>query len=292
MREGDEIPIFYDALMAKLIAWGADRAQARSRLAAALMESEIAGVAANRDFLLRLVRHPEFAAGAIDTGFINRHRAALAIPLAAAPFAAIAAASLTLVYEPPKADAGRDTYSPWNQRDGWGLVGEAECEFVWLDGGLERRLGIRFGTPDLSITLDEDTAAVRFLGWHENTLAFEFNALPMRASIRRQGADFTVVLDDRSWHLRHRDALARRAGTAVDPGRLVAPVHGRVREVLVSAGAQVKRGQALMLLECMKLEYRVTAPADGTVEALHFAAGDVVEDGVPLLSFVPKAAAP
>jgi 3-methylcrotonyl-CoA carboxylase alpha subunit len=290
MREGDEISIFYDALMAKLIAWGADRAQARGRLVAALMESEIAGVTANRDFLLRLVRHPEFAAGAIDTGFIDRHRAALALPLAAAPFETLAAASLALVYEPPSADAGRDAHSPWNQRDGWGFVGEAEYEFVWLDAGLERRLGIRFGTARLSLTLGEDIAAVKFLGWHENKLTFEFNALPMRASIQRQGADFTVVLDDRSWHLRYPDGLARRAGTTRDPGRLVAPVHGRVREVLVAAGAHVKRGQVLMLLECMKLEYRVTAPADGTVEALHFAAGDVLEDGVPLLAFVPATA--
>jgi 3-methylcrotonyl-CoA carboxylase alpha subunit len=94
-------------------------------------------------------------------------------------------------------------------------------------------------------------------------------------------------LDGRSWHLRHRDGLARRPGAEIDAGRLVAPVHGRVLEVLVSAGAQVKRGQVLMLLECMKLEYRVTAPANGTVEALHFVAGDVVEDGVQLLTFAP-----
>jgi 3-methylcrotonyl-CoA carboxylase alpha subunit len=291
MREGDEIPIFYDALMAKLIAWGADRAHARGRLAGALTETEIAGVAHNRDFLLRLVHHPELAAGGIDTGFINRHRTALAIPLTAAPFAAVAAASLGLLYDQPSADAGRDIYSPWNLRDGWSFVGEAEYAFVWLDAGLERHLGIRFGTSHLSLTLEEDTAEVRFLSRHENELAFEFNAVPMRANIHRQGMDFTAVLDGRSWHLRHRDALARRAGAEVDPGRLVAPVHGRVRDVLVSAGAAVKRGQVLMLLECMKLEYRVTAPADGIVEALHFAAGDVVEDGVQLLAFVPATTA-
>jgi len=83
--------------------------------------------------------------------------------------------------------------------------------------------------------------------------------------------------------------LRRRAGAERGPARLTAPVHGRVLDVLVAAGATVKRGQVLMLLECMKLEYRVTAPADGTVEALHFAAGDVVDDGVQLLTFTPAA---
>jgi 3-methylcrotonyl-CoA carboxylase alpha subunit len=292
MREGDEIPIFYDALVAKLIAWGPDREEARRRLHAALTETEIAGVANNRDFLLRLIRHPDFAAGAIDTGFIERHRGALAIPLAAAPLVALAAASLALLYAAPGTDPGADTHSPWNMRDGWRLAGEAEYEFVWLDAGLERHLRMRFGKSKFSVSLDESTAEISFLNRRENELAFEFNALPTQASVCRQGSDFTVFLDDRSWQLRHRDALARRADAELDPGRLVAPVHGRVLDVPVSPGAKVKRGQVLMLLECMKLEYRVTAPADGIVEALHFAAGDVVEDGVQLLSFVPEAAAP
>jgi 3-methylcrotonyl-CoA carboxylase alpha subunit len=292
LRAGDDIPIFYDALLAKLIAWGTDREQAGRRLDAALSATEIAGVANNRDFLLRVLRHPDFAAGAIDTGFIARHRQALAIPLAAAPLVAVAAASLAFLYEEPDVDRGaalgrRDSYSPWNMRDGWRLAGETEYELVWLNAGLERHLEIRFGQSKLSLMLDESTAEVRFLNRQENELAFEFNSVPMQASVRRQGADFTIFLDGRSWYLRHRDGLARRPGAEIDAGRLVAPVHGRVLEVLVSAGAQVKRGQVLMLLECMKLEYRVTAPANGTVEALHFAAGDVVEDGVQLLTFAP-----
>ena len=107
----------------------------------------------------------------------------------------------------------------------------------------------------------------------------------MRASVRRQGADFDVGLKGKSWQLRYRDTLTRRAGANAGPARLIATVHGRVLDVLVAAGAAVKRGQVLMLLECMKLEYRVTAPADGVVEALHFATGDVVEDGVQLIDF-------
>jgi len=98
VREGDEIPIYYDALLAKLVAFGDDREGARRRLEAALTDVEIAGVAHNRDFLLRLVQHPDFVAGTIDTGFIERHRAALALPLSAAPFAAVAAASLTWLH--------------------------------------------------------------------------------------------------------------------------------------------------------------------------------------------------
>jgi 3-methylcrotonyl-CoA carboxylase alpha subunit len=294
VREGDEIPIYYDALLAKLVAWGADREAARRRLETALTDVEIAGISNNRDFLLRLVRHPDFAAGAIDTGFIERHRAALALPLSAAPFAAVAAASLAGLQaeQPPAANAAAgvpDAYSPWGLRDGWRLAGESEYEFHWLDAGLERRVEIRFGRERLRLTMDEETVEARLLSWRGTELLFELESERMQASVRRQNADFDVALAGRSWRLRRLDPFARRAGAELDPARVVAPVHGRVLEVPVSPGSSVKRGQALMLLECMKLEYRVTAPADGLVEALHYRTGDVVEEGALLLTFVPSA---
>jgi 3-methylcrotonyl-CoA carboxylase alpha subunit len=294
MREGDEVPIFYDALLAKLIVWGTDRADARRGLETALTAAAIAGVAHNRDFLVRLLQHREFAAGGIDTGFIERHRPALTVPLSAAPLAAVAAASLALLYAEPSGDpaptlGARDSRSPWSQHDGWRLAGASQYALDWLDSGLERHIEIVFERSGLTVTLDEVAATVRHIARHGSELAFEFDSVPMRASLRRQGTDFEVALEGRSWQLRHLDALTRRGGAKAGPARLIAPVHGRVLDVLVAPGAAVKRGQLLMLLECMKLEYRITAPADGTVEALHFAAGDVVGDGVQLIDFTPAA---
>jgi 3-methylcrotonyl-CoA carboxylase alpha subunit len=278
--------------LAKLIAWGTDREDARRGLEAALAATEIGGVANNRDFLLRLVRHRDFAAGAIDTGFIARHRTALTIPLSAAPLAAVAAASLALLHEEPSPDADnvRDSHSPWSLHDGWRVAGETQYQLDWSDAGLERRITIHFGRSALRLTMDDETNAEITRIAHDGAeITFALDSVPTRASVRRQGATFDIALKGGNWHLRHLDALARRAGARPGPARLNAPVHGRVLDVLVQAGADVKRGQVLMLLECMKLEYRVTAPADGTVEALHFAAGDVVEDGVQLLTFTPAA---
>jgi 3-methylcrotonyl-CoA carboxylase alpha subunit len=292
LREGDEIPIFYDALVAKLIARGADRATARARLDAALAETEIAGVANNRDFLLRLVRHRDFAAGAIDTGFVERHRVALTLPLAAAPLAAVAAASLAWLYDPPQAPSpSGDLHSPWGLRDGWRLGGReaTEHELAWLDQGITRRVKVRFHASNLRLTLDEESADARLMTRQANELGFELDRTPMTATVQPQGARFSVMLDGQSFELTRLEGTARTAGGELDAARLKAPVHGRVLDVLVKAPARVERGQVLMLLECMKLEYRVTAPADGTVEALHFAAGDVVEEGAQLLAFTPAA---
>ncbi len=137
--------------------------------------------------------------------------------------------------------------------------------------------------------MDESTVAARLLSLRGTELLLEFQSARMQACVRRQGNDFEVAIEGRSWRLHRLDPLARRAGAEDDPARLVAPVHGRVLDVPVSPGSSVKRGQVLMLLECMKLEYRVTAPADGLVEALHYAVGDVVEEGALLLTFVPSA---
>jgi 3-methylcrotonyl-CoA carboxylase alpha subunit len=202
--------------------------------------------------------------------------------------AALAAASLALLQPGQNAAAGAgqrsDAHSPWNQRDGWRLVGEPAYELHWSDAGLERHLTVSFGRSGVSMTLDESTAEVGAIRREGSELLFRLAGEPVQASVRRQGEEFEVTTAGRSWRLRHLDPFARRAGAAAGPATLVAPVHGRVLDVRVAAGDHVTRGQLLMLLECMKLEYRVVAPADGTVEALHYAAGDVVEDGAQLLT--------
>jgi 3-methylcrotonyl-CoA carboxylase alpha subunit len=295
LREGDEIGIFYDALLAKLIAWGPTRTGACHQLDAALSTTEIGGIAHNRDFLVRLVRHRAFAEGAIDTGFIDAHRAALTLPLSVAPLSALAAASLALLQLDSGADHGavppteRDVHSPWSLRDGWRLSGETEYTMHWMDQKLGRRLTIRFHRSTVEVISDDDSVAtVANAELTGTNLTFSLDAAPIRANVQRKGSDFTITLAGQRWQLTYLDPLAGGARDDLASARLVAPVHGRVLKVPVSAGASVKRGQVLMLLECMKLEYRVTAPADGVVEALHFSAGDVVQEGAQLLEFAPS----
>jgi 3-methylcrotonyl-CoA carboxylase alpha subunit len=288
VREGDEVPIYYDSLLAKLVAWGAEREDARRRLEVALTEVEIGGIANNRDFLLRLLRHPDFISGATDTGLIDRHRASLALPLSSAPVAALAAASLAWIDRDRTQDGElADAHSPWRLHDGWRLAGEADYALAWSDAGIERKAEFHFGRAGLSFTADETTTTLKLVSREATRILFECGASRIEADIARDGDEFVVAIDRQSWRLRALDPLARRPGAEIDPARLVAPVHGRVLDVLVSPGSKVTRGQALLLLECMKLEYRVAAPADGLVEALHYAAGDVVEEGAQLVTFVP-----
>ena len=114
--------------------------------------------------------------------------------------------------------------------------------------------------------------------------------------IRRQvivldhGAETAVFIDGESWLLVEIDPLAARQGEDPAGGRLTAPMPGRVTRLLVEAGSTVRRGQPLMVIEAMKMEHTIIAPADGTVEKVRFAVGDMVEEGAELITLAAEGA--
>ncbi len=143
VRQGDTVTPFYDPMIAKIIAWGEDRAAAVGRLRRALAETAVLGVGTNLEFLARVAAHPEFVSGAVDTGFIERNRAALVPPRRPAPDTVLAAAALFRLLareDAAKAAASRsgDPFSPWARVDGWRLNGRGHQELVFRDGAEER----------------------------------------------------------------------------------------------------------------------------------------------------------
>jgi 3-methylcrotonyl-CoA carboxylase alpha subunit len=290
VREGDAISIHYDPMIAKLVVWGADRDAALRRLRAALARYEIVGVTTNRDFLARLAAAPDFAAGAVDTGFIARHREALIPPPSAAPPRIVAAAALTLLLD--QADAARDAaarsrdpYSPWHTRAGWRLNGDTYQDLVFLDGENAVSVRAHYRGDGFSLDLAEGSvlaAASRDAG----TLALGLDGVVSRLPIVRLGAELTIFADGAAHRLIHRDPLAPQAEEELAGGKLTAPMPGKIIQVLTAAQAQVRRGEVLIVLEAMKMEHSVTAPSDGIVARVNYAVGDLVEEGAELLAFV------
>jgi 3-methylcrotonyl-CoA carboxylase alpha subunit len=288
VAEGDVIPVFYDALLAKLIGWGEDREAALRRLDAALAATRLAGIANNRDVLLRLVRHPSIISGGVGTGFIGQERAALLPASAPAPFAVLAAASLFVLHEEAAgaartAAASDDPYSPWQTRDGWRLFEPSEYALRWMDAGVERHLQVGLLNGGYRMTLDGAGSDARLISVSGSALTFEFNSVRRTVAVVRDRDEFTVITEADSWKLRRADPSARPGDVEESLGRLTAPMHGTVLDVAVVPGSNVRRGERLMLLECMKLEYAIVAPADAVVETVHCAAGDIVEEGATLL---------
>ena len=288
LREGDTVSPFYDALIAKLIAWGKDRTEALHRLQAALEETKLAGIAGNRDFLLRIVSHSAFARGAQDTGFIPRHSEDL-LPAATAPIAALIGAGFALLLEALPARAAADPHSPWRRQDFWRLVGEAGQRFRFRDASGVRELDLRF--TDGRFRCESDgrvvtAAAERTAG---GDLAIEIDSDRIEAATLQRGAEIWVVLPDATWRLAYIDPLASAHRAEASAGKVVAPMPGKISAILVTPEIEVTRGQVLMQIEAMKMELAITAPIDGIVERINCAVGALVAEGAELVVLRPAA---
>ena len=280
VREGDAISPHYDSMIAKLIVWGEDRAQALARLAVALQETHIMGLNTNVAFLRRVVASHAFATADLDTALIERERAALfeAPPLAAEVAAAGVVAHL-LAAESQLEDA-----DPWSRRDGWRLHGGAHRRLsLELAGATINPTLVRLHDGATMLQLDSRhwpfTARPLGDGRHE----VQLGAQRLTLSVYAQAERYAVFAPQGSALLSDYDPIAHAGDGAVEGGRLTAPMPGKVVSFLAKAGDKVQRGQALAVMEAMKMEHTISAPHDGVVEELLYGVGDQVAEGGELL---------
>jgi 3-methylcrotonyl-CoA carboxylase alpha subunit len=282
--EGDAISPYYDSMIAKLIVWGADRAQALARLDAALRDTHLMGLSTNVAFLRRVVKSRAFATADLDTALIEREHAAL---FETPPLAVEWVAAGVVAHELAR-EAGLEGADPWSRRDGWRLHGGARRRFeIELQGRaqtvqIERLHG---GGMVLRIGADRWPFAARAIGdaRHEVLLAERRATLTVYA----QGERYVVFGADGSALATEIDPIAHAGDHATEGGRLTAPMPGKVVAFLAKAGETVRRGQALAVMEAMKMEHTLSAPRDGVVEELLYAVGDPVAEGGELLRLVP-----
>jgi geranyl-CoA carboxylase alpha subunit len=274
VEPGTRVTPYYDPMLAKIIAHGATREQARTRLIAALRETCALGVVTNRDFLIACLAHPEFAAGRANTGFIAGHRAALAT---AAPLESdFLRAALICYARGPRAVRG--AHPPV------GVLSqtiELECE------GLRRSVRIRREAAALWIGIENGEpmpAAVR---------DGELEIGGVSIAVDHAFADGVLWLQAGGAVRRFSDVtLAARASGAVGEPLLRSPLAGRVAAVLASPGDVVKKGQSVVVIESMKMENHVAAGVSGVVAEILVRVGMQVAPGARLAIIDPQTAAP
>jgi 3-methylcrotonyl-CoA carboxylase alpha subunit len=293
VRQGDTVSPFYDPMIAKIIVWGEDRAAAVGRLRRGLGETAVLGLETNLEFLARVAAHSEFMSGTVDTGFIERYRAALVPPRRPAPDTALAAAALSRLLareDAAKRTASRsgDPFSPWARVDGWRLNGRGHQELRFRDGAEERLVCATHQAGNWLLQFDDRTIRAEGERRAEAALAILLDGVRKQIIVLDYGAETAVFLDGESWRLIEIDPLAARAGEDPTAGRLTAPMPGRVTQLMVQPGTSIRRGQPLIVIEAMKMEHTVNAPADGVVEAVRFAPGDLVEEGAELIALAPE----
>ena len=289
VRQGDEVSIHYDPMIAKLIVWDSDRAGALRRLRQALADCQVVGVTTNIGFLERVAAHSAYAAGELDTGFIERHRAGLFPDPRPATDRTLALACLDVLLRRAEeakraACASRDPYSPWHLTSGWRLNFDNHHYLHLLDGERKILVTVHYCPEGYLLDLPEGALLVRGERDAAGDLLADLGGARLKATVVRHGNVLTVMEQQGSHTLAVHDPYALTGEVEETGGRLTAPMPGKVVAVMVEAGERVERGRPLMILEAMKMEYTIVAPRGGLVARLNYAVGSPVSEGSELLA--------
>ncbi|MHB1101424.1 MAG: acetyl/propionyl/methylcrotonyl-CoA carboxylase subunit alpha [Devosia sp.] len=277
VRQGDVITPFYDPMIAKLIVHGPDRATARNRLRTALGQCQVAGTVTNVAFLSALAADPDFAAGDVDTGLIGRKQEAL-VAETEAPDEAVALAALTALGLPKGKDA-----DPWGGLVGWRAWGQARHR-VELHG----KEAIPVSVTLMGNAYEIEARGKRFSAGVPETGRLAIGDGIVRADAVRTAHGVTVFTDGRAFAFALHDPLDGEDDEDAAADHVAAPMPGAVRSVMAEAGQAVNIGDALIVLEAMKMEYTLRASRDGVVAEVLVGVGDQVDEGALLLHLVPE----
>ncbi len=293
VRQGDEVSVYYDPMIAKLIVWDENRDKALKRLIKALSEYRINGVTTNIDFLYNLATSKPFITEDIDTGFIEKNHALIFHDTEQELINELPIAALYLVLSIEKnaqklAQQSNDPHSPWHQASAWRLNEAHMHSLVLSHSNNEYEISVeqrRQGTDafyliningqqfDCQGTLNGDTIIVNVNGHRSQaTVSQNENSISL---YRSNGVfNFTHVLPD-----------CGQQDVDESHGGLTAPMNGTMVSVLVKAGEYVEKNQALVIMEAMKMEHTIKAPSNGCVDEIFFSSGEMVDGGAALLAF-------
>lgn len=285
-RAGDEISPYYDPMLAKVIVWGETRHQAIARLLQTLNAMRVSGLRHNLSYLQRIIAHPDFAQPqALATDFlVLRHQEFLDYQSPHQQAALLACAAYYFMQQQQAHHVvSNDSYSPWQQLVGW------RCS-----GNNDTLLSLNVNEQTHHVTLQAH--GERFM-WQYNQQHGEFSFSKQNALFiyqdDRQRLSFNVTFDSHGIQLSH-DGFVWQS-SLVEPYKQSqqnsqshkgyrAPMTGRITAVLVEAGQTVQKGDTLVVMEAMKMEHRIVAQSDFTIEEIWVGASDLVQDGQVLLN--------
>jgi 3-methylcrotonyl-CoA carboxylase alpha subunit len=279
---GDEISIFYDPMIAKLITWGGDRVEAIRRMQGALAETAVIGVKTNLGFLQTLVHHPAFLAGETDTSFIATHKAALLKPTPIDDFVLAAACAGILQAESLESALEPDI---WDNTDGWRLNTAASRLIEFKAGDSEIVCHVEQTRDGLCFKNGGNASSFSWTERDDGSLHIRLSGRGKTLRFVQAGDDITILTEIGRVCLTLFDPYHFEGDTSANDGRLTAMMPGRVVKLMVAAGDKVSKGQPLMIMEAMKMEHTILSPRDGMVERVAFAEGDMVPGDAVLFAF-------
>ena len=283
VEEGQDISIFYDPMIAKVIAWDTTRTAAARRLEAALEQTRLAGIASNLGFLAAIAGNTAFLKGDLHTGFIDEHAADLIPAAAPADREVLGTAVLSILSArtQPAAD-------PWDDRTAWRMNLPSREIFVLKDGDTERRVTVTH-VPSLTLGIDGESLPAAVAQEANGDLAVSLGGVRSSVHVFTEGDAITVLRRGHAHKLELVQADAAGDDAAASASDIRAPLPGRVAQVLAEPGKAVAKHAPLVILEAMKMEHVLVAPAAGVIDEIRAAAGDQVAEGAVLVTFAVRA---
>jgi 3-methylcrotonyl-CoA carboxylase alpha subunit len=287
-RQGDAVSPYYDAMLAKMIAWAPTRDAAIERLNRGLEETDVRGIVTNIPFLSQLVTHPSVRANTIDTGFIERELQALTpAPRAAGDLELCAAVAAILTQEQTAAD--HEPPSPWRS-SGWMPVGRRQRLFTFrAPDGAEHAVTSAYGrgAPTLSIGARE----IWFTSKAADRAGFDLvlDGLKSHVASVIEGHELYLRTRNGRFDLHWVDPFGGDDEEVAGEDKIVAPLPGTVVALLAEEGATLEKGAAILTLEVMKMEQTLRAPFAGVLKSIKCKVGDIVQEGVELAEVEPSA---
>jgi 3-methylcrotonyl-CoA carboxylase alpha subunit len=287
-RSGDAVSPYYDAMLAKVIAWAPTRAVAIERLNRGLEDTDVRGIVTNIPFLSALVTHPRVAANTIDTGFIERELKNLTASSAAPGDLELCAAVAAIVGEEQEA-ARAEAHSPW-RTFGWMPVGRRQRVFSFRQGqGTEHKVGLHYGNGPSALSIGDREFAFTSSPSDDGGFDLTLDGVKSHVFAVTDGHELYLRTRNGRFDLHWVDPFGGETEEQVGEDKIVAPLPGTVVALLAEEGATLEKGAAILTLEVMKMEQTLRAPYAGVLKKIKCKVGDIVGEGVELAEVEPAA---
>ncbi len=291
VRENDEISVFYDPMIAKLITWGENRTAAAQTMYRALSELHIAGLYTNCDFLKSVISHPEFINKQVTTEFIENHKVDLFNKPSPDTTSLLTAAALyihSIVTDSThKHTQVTDLSSPWNHTDFWQLNGTQATTFTLTESDITHTFNLRSSANNrYLISYNNEQYQVNFSVEH-NTISTLINGIKIKTNffINNKLIKLFKVYSSYDFEI---PTISHESDDTQTEGSLLAPLHGKIVSLEVEPGTKVNKGDSLIIIEAMKMEHTIFAPYTGTVKEYYCAQNEIVDADQQLIEFIAE----
>lgn len=288
VEQGDEVSIYYDPMIAKLVVWDENREKALSRLESCLQHYAIGGVTTNIDYLRRIAGSTPFKQAQLTTDFIERHNDSISTQTSVDVDTYLPAVVLGYLLSERNQLEGEPEDSPWNIHDSYrsNLAHPELIELLVNDklysASATMNIALAESAKDWTLTINGEKFTVSG-SITDDILSCSLNGVKTTSPIMFNDATISLFTSQGMLTAQIQGPDLGEVGEDDHANAVVAPMNGTVVALLVKAGDKVTKGQQLIIVEAMKMEHSIKAPYDGTVAECFFNSGDLVSGGVALI---------